>query len=41
MKAIVCIAAFFCLAVIFGVALVSTRFNERYEYEPVEDDVGG
>jgi len=38
MKAIFSIAAFFLFAVMFGVALVTTKWNERYEYEGADDD---
>ncbi len=30
--------AYFSFAVMFGIALVSTKWNERYEYQGVEED---
>jgi hypothetical protein len=38
MKALLSMAAFFCFAVMFGFALVATKWNERFEYESIEDD---
>ena len=39
MKAVISMMAFFCFAVLFGIALVATQRNECYEYEPADDDV--
>ena len=38
MKAILSMLAFFVFALIFGIALVSTKWNERYEYQAIEED---
>jgi hypothetical protein len=38
MKAIISMLAFFCFAVVFGIALVATQRNESYEYEPADED---
>ena len=38
MKAIISMLGFFAFAAFFGIALVSAKWNERYEYEPFEDD---
>lgn len=31
-------AAFFSFAVMFGIALVATKWNEQLDYQSVEDD---
>lgn len=39
MKAILSMAAFFSFAVMFGIALVATKWNEQQlDYQSVEDD---
>jgi hypothetical protein len=38
MKAILSMAAFFCFAAMFGIALVATKWNEHFDYQSVEDD---
>lgn len=38
MKAFLSMAAFFCFAVMFGLALVATQRHQTYECEPVDED---
>ena len=38
MRAVLAMMGFFSVAVMFGVALVATKWNERYEYQGVDED---
>lgn len=38
MRVILALLAFFSVAIVFGIALVKTKWCERYEYEGIEDD---
>ena len=38
MKALLAMIGFFSFAMVFGFALVATKWNERYEYQGIDED---